>query len=68
MRHALKSIRSAIDNDTEPLGGSDETKKALRETVSLIDSLVSKGVIHSNAAARHKSRLAARIQKTSTAA
>ncbi len=68
MRHALKSIRSAIDNDAEPGGGSDATKKALRDTVSLIDSLVSKGVIHANAAARHKSRLAARVQKLSATA
>lgn len=67
MRHALKSVRAAIENDTEQ-GGGDATKKALRDTVSLIDTLVSKGVIHANAAARHKSRLTQRLQKTAAAA
>lgn len=68
MRHALKSVRAAIENNTEQDGGSDATKQALRDTVSLIDTLVSKGVIHANAAARHKSRLAQRLQKTAVAA
>ena len=49
-------------------GNGAATKKALRDTVSLIDRLVSKGVIHANAAARHKSRLTRRLQKTVAAA
>jgi small subunit ribosomal protein S20 len=69
MRHALKSVRAAIDNASEQAEGSgDATKKVLRDTVSLIDRLVSKGVIHANAAARHKSRLTRRLQKTVAAA
>lgn len=34
-----------------------EARVALRETVSTIDRAVRKGVLHRNAAARHKSRL-----------
>lgn len=58
-----------MDNPSEPgEGGGDATRKALRDTVSLIDKLVSKGVIHANAAARHKSRLTQRLQKSVSAA
>ena len=56
LRSALKSIRSAIDaND---LGAA---KNALKQTVSLIDKMASKGIIHRNAAGRYKSRIATRL-------
>ena len=63
LRNALKSIRTAID-------GNDlaAAKKALRDTVSLIDRMASKGVIHRNAAGRYKSRLATRLAGKSKAA
>jgi small subunit ribosomal protein S20 len=63
LRSALKSIRSAID-------GNDLTaaKKALRDTISLIDRMASKGIIHRNAAGRYKSRLATRLAGKSKAA
>lgn len=63
LRNALKAIRSAID-------GKDlaAAKKALRETVSLIDRLAGKGIIHKNAAGRYKSRIAARLASKSKAA
>jgi small subunit ribosomal protein S20 len=56
LRNALRSIRTAID-------GSDfaGAKTALKETISLIDKMASKGVIHRNAAGRYKSRLTTRI-------
>jgi len=56
LRTALKSVRSAID-------GNDKAgaKAALREVVSLVDKLASKGIIHKNAAGRYKSRLASRL-------
>ena len=56
LRNALKSIRAAID-------GNDLTgaKTALKHTISLIDKMVSKGIIHRNAAGRYKSRLTTRI-------
>ena len=57
LRNALKSVRTAID-------GKDKAaaKTALKETVSLIDKMASKGVIHRNAAARYKSRLHSRLE------
>ena len=60
MRRALRSIRRAIDN-----GEGTQANEALRNTVSLIDKLVSKGIVHANTAARHKSRLAKRLAKMS---
>ena len=62
LRSALKSIRTAIDaND---LTGA---KSALKQTISLIDKMASKGVIHRNAAGRYKSRLQTRIAAKSAA-
>jgi small subunit ribosomal protein S20 len=56
LRGALKSIRAAIDaNDLTA------AKNALRDTISLIDRMASKGIIHRNAASRYKSRLSTRI-------
>jgi len=49
-------MRAAID-----AGNSEEARSALRGTVSLIDRMSSKGVIHNNTAARYKSRLAKRL-------
>ena len=39
----------------------DAARSALQQTVSLIDKMASKGIIHRNAARRHKSRLASRL-------
>ena len=58
LRGALKDIRVAIDG--KDLAGA---KTALKATVSLIDKMASKGIIHRNAAGRYKSRLATRIAK-----
>jgi small subunit ribosomal protein S20 len=58
LRSALKDVRAALD-------GKDLTaaKAALKETVSLVDKMASKGVIHRNAAGRYKSRLHRRLAK-----
>jgi small subunit ribosomal protein S20 len=63
LRNALRSVRTAID-------GSDlkAAKTALTQTISLIDRMASKGVIHRNAAGRYKSRLAHRIAAKTKAA
>ena len=47
LRNALRSVRIAVD-------GKDlsAAKAALKETISLIDKMVSKGIIHRNAAGR----------------
>jgi len=56
LRGALKNVRTAID-------GNDlaAAKTALKETISLIDKMSSKGIIHRNAASRYKSRLTTRL-------
>jgi len=60
LRTAIKRIRTAIDG--KDLEGA---KKQLSGTVSLIDKMAAKDIIHDNAAARHKSRLQAGIAKLS---
>ncbi|MDR1989405.1 MAG: 30S ribosomal protein S20 [Acidobacteriaceae bacterium] len=63
LRGALKSIRTAIDaNDLTA------AKAALRQTVSLIDKMATKGIIHRNAAGRYKSRIQGRLAAKSQAA
>ena len=63
LRSALRDIRAAIDtNDPAKI------KDALRQTISLVDKLAGKGLIHRNTAARYKSRLAGRVAKRSAAA
>jgi small subunit ribosomal protein S20 len=56
LRTALKTVRTAIDGNDLPAA-----KTALRATISLIDRMTSKGIIHRNAAGRYKSRLSARL-------
>ena len=47
LRGALRSIRTAID-----AGDPSKVKDALRDTISLVDKMAAKGVIHKNAAGR----------------
>ena len=61
LRSALRSIRTAIDS-----GDPAKVKDALRNTISLVDKMAGKKVIHRNAAARYKSRLASRVSKRGT--
>ena len=58
LRTALKSIRASLD--AKDLNGA---KSALNQTVSLVDKMAGKGMIHRNTAGRYKSRLAARLSK-----
>jgi len=58
LRSALRSIRTAID-----AGDAAKVKDALRSTISLVDKMAGKKVIHRNAAARYKARLAKRVSK-----
>lgn len=43
-------------------GNKENAQKAYLEAVPVIDRMVSKGIIHKNKAARHKSRLNAQIK------
>jgi small subunit ribosomal protein S20 len=60
LRTALKAIRASLDE--QDLEGA---KSALSRTISVVDKMATKGIIHRNTAGRYKSRLAARLTKTS---
>jgi small subunit ribosomal protein S20 len=62
---ALRSrLRTAIRKAGEAITGGkkDEAQSAFKDTQPVIDGMVTKGLIHRNKAARHKSRLAAKIK------
>ena len=63
MRGALRDIRAAIDAN-DPTSIQD----AVRNTISLVDKMAGKGIIHRNTAGRYKSRLARRVAKKTSAA
>jgi small subunit ribosomal protein S20 len=56
LRTSLRSAEAAI--------GNDGAAEAVAAAVQLIDKAASKGVIHRNAAARHKSRLMLKLNAT----
>lgn len=56
LRGALKNVRIAIAGNDLPAA-----KTALKQTISLIDRMASKGIIHRNAAGRYKSRLTTKL-------
>ena len=59
LRTALKAIRASLDDKD-----IDGAKKALSATVSIVDKMATKGIIHRNTAGRYKSRLTARLAKS----
>jgi len=62
---ALRSrMRSAVRKVTDAVAHGDKqvALTTYREAVPVIDTLVTKQIIHRNKAARHKSRLSARIR------
>ncbi|WP_094602913.1 30S ribosomal protein S20 [Sporomusa silvacetica DSM 10669] len=67
------SVRSAIKTSTRKVeeavtaGKADEAKNLLINAASVIDKAAAKGVIHKNAAARKKSRLAIKANATQQA-
>ena len=63
LRGALRSIRAAIEGKD-----MEAAKSALKDTISLIDKMANKGIIHRNAAGRYKSRLTTRLASKSKAA
>jgi small subunit ribosomal protein S20 len=62
LRTALKGIRASLDADD-----IEGAKSALSKTVSIVDKMATKGIIHRNTAGRYKSRLSARLAKTASA-
>ena len=59
LRTALKAIRASLDSND-----LDGAKSALNTTVSIVDKMATKGIIHRNTAGRYKSRLSARMAKS----
>ncbi|HUN74606.1 MAG TPA: 30S ribosomal protein S20 [Steroidobacteraceae bacterium] len=57
MRTVVRKVTSAVAS-----GNKQAAQAGYQEAVPVIDSLVNKQIIHRNKAARHKSRLAARIR------
>lgn len=60
LRTSLKRIRVLLDKNEV-----DGAKAALSETVSIVDKMATKGIIHRNTAGRYKSRISARLTKAS---
>jgi len=56
VRTAVKTTRAALAS-----GSAEEARADLARAVRLLDKAVTKGVLHKNAAARRKSRLARQL-------
>ena len=63
LRGTLRSLREAIVK-----GDVKTATEQYRETVSILDKSVQKGVLHKNTASRYKSRLNARVKAVATKA
>lgn len=57
LRTAIKFVRKAIES-----GDKSKAQDAFNSSVSTVDSIADKGIIHKNKAARYKSRLSAAIK------
>ena len=62
LKTQVKKLRTAID-----AGEAEEAAKLLPVTVAEIDKAAKKGVVHDNAADRHKSRLTRKVNALSAA-
>ena len=71
VKHRVRNValrsrsRSAIRQAAEAISAGDQTAAAaaVRTAGASVDSMVNKGLVHKNKAARHKSRLAAGLKK-----
>jgi small subunit ribosomal protein S20 len=61
LRTSIRKLRTALAT-----GEANTIQELLPSTISTIDKAVQKGVLHRNAAARHKSRLTTRVNQAST--
>jgi small subunit ribosomal protein S20 len=57
VRTYIKRVNAAIAEGDQPTA-----RQTLDEAIPVIDSMVNKGIMHKNKAARHKSRLNAHIK------
>lgn len=56
VRTYIKRVQTAI-----AAGSHDEASQALQNAIPVIDKMVTKGIMHKNKAARHKSRLSTQV-------
>jgi len=57
MRTAIKKVLKAVE-----AGDKSAATDAYKAAVPVIDAMINKGIVHMNKAARHKSRLNARLK------
>ena len=57
LRTSIKKVQKAID-----AGDAKAAEATMRTETSTLDRIARKGIIHKNKAARHKSRLAAKLK------
>jgi small subunit ribosomal protein S20 len=62
-RTVIKNVQKAV-----AAGKKDEAVALYKTAVSVIDSVADKGLFHKNKAARHKSRLSAKVKALALAA
>ena len=60
VRTNIKRVVAAIDK-----GNAEAAREAYTQAVPVIDRMADKGIIHKNKAARHKSRMNARVKALS---
>jgi small subunit ribosomal protein S20 len=63
LRTAMKAVRKAVD-----VGDKAAAQQVFQQSMSVIDSIADKNIIHKNAAARYKSRLSAAVKGMGAAA
>ena len=63
LRTAIKKVTKAIE-----AGDAKNADATLRTETATLDRIAAKGIIHKNKAARHKSRLAAKVKALGTRA
>ena len=61
MRTSIKAVIAAVEN-----GDKDTAAAAYKAAVSVIDSMITKGIVNKNKAARHKSRLNKMVKALAT--
>ena len=57
VRTYIKKVIAAVSSND-----SEAAKSALVQAIPVIDKMVSKGILHKNQAARHKSRLSGKVK------
>ena len=61
VRTYIKKVVTAVES-----GDREAANAALVEAIPVIDKMAGKGIMHRNKAARHKSRLTARVNSLAT--